>query len=637
MLQVFHDAVVLIALEQRRRQMTRSYAPELTNMQPAPGTRLQGRRRVIARVIWAILVVLTLAFFILMLPAYFTQLQTICTASACAPGQPGLDAVRVLQAHTLTLASYVLFIFILTLVVALTCCIVGAVIFWRRSDDWMALLVALVLMTPGNVYVTYTLQQSSSIWHLPAFILNELTFAVIFLFFSLFPDGRFMPRWARWLAIGWIAWGIVMLSLPDSPLFLLLDNLVWLCIYGCSVISQIYRYWRMSGPVQRQQTKWVVYGASLTMAAVVGLKVPVLIFPSLGPGSLYDLAREAGFTLALMPFPLSIGFAVMRSRLWDIDVIINRTLVYALLTALLALVYFGSAVLLQYLFGAFTGQGSPFAVVGSTLVIAALFHPLRRHIQTFIDTCFYRRRYDAPQVLANFDAIVRSCLYSGAEESLETLTGNVQEIVEQTLQPSHISLWLYALELPKEADESAQEARHDSRVTSTLVWEDQEKTPQEHYLRVSEKNMQGKKLRNRLGNIDVLINCALIYGTLVGVIALASISILMIQQQLAQVLPAQISELFIVGSILAMVMCFKPLRRHIQSFIDRHFYPHKYQVEQRLDGFAATWRHEVNLTQLSEGLLESVNEAMESEYVSLWINKLEPASEAPRYTGVLQQ
>jgi hypothetical protein len=233
--------------------------------------------------------------------------------------------------------------------------------------------------------------------------------------------------------------------------------------------------------------------------------------------------------------------------------------------------------------------------------------------------------------------MVRSCLYSCAEESQETLTGNVREIVNEALQPSNISLWLYALELPKEAGEIAQEVRHDSQVTSTLVWEDQEETPQEHYLRVSEKNRQGKKLRNRPWKIDAFVNHALIYGALVGVIALASSGILVIQQQLAQALPAQISELFIVGSVLAMVMCCKPLRRHIQSFINRRFYPHKYQAEQTLDGFAATLRHEVNLTRLSEGMLESVNEAMGPEYVSLWINKPEPESEVPRYTGVLQR
>lgn len=258
------------------------------------------------------------------------------------------------------------------------------------------------------------------------------------------------------------------------------------------MVTQIYRYKWVSNPIQRQQTKWIVYGTSLGITVVIALEIPIFLFPSFGLGSLYSLISWYGFILALIPFPLSIGFAVLRSRLWDIDNIINRTLVYALLTLLLALAYFGSVVLLQYLFHAFTSQGSPLAVVGSTLAITTLFHPLRRHIQVFIDTCFYRRKYDAPQVLADFDATVRSCLYSCAEESLETLTSNMRKIVEETLQPSHISLWLYALELAKVAGESTQGARHDSHVTTTLVWEDQRETPQEHYLCVSEKDRWGK-------------------------------------------------------------------------------------------------------------------------------------------------
>ena len=629
--------------------MARSYARQRTSTQPVPDTRLQGRRLVIARVIWAMLIVLNLVMFALMLPAYFTQLQTVCTAPVCAPVQPAIDTARALQAHSLTIASYAIFTFILMLTIALACCIVGAVIFWRRSNDWMALLVALVLTMVGNVYVTYSLQQSHSAWQWPAFYLNTIMFTIIFLFFGLFPDGRFVPRWARWITVAWIGWGIVFPFFSHLSFSIMLDNLVWLCLYGCSVVAQILRYLSMSDSVHRQQIKWIVFGMCLTMIAVVGLRVPAIVFPSLGPGSLYDLASGPGLMLAMIPFPLSIGFAVMRARLWDIDNIINRTLVYTILTVKLALAYFGGVALLQYLFRAFTGQGSLFAVVGSTLAIAALFHPLRRYLQTTIDTCFYRYKYDASQVLASFDDTVRSYLYSCNEQNREMLAGDVQALVEKTLQPSHISLWVYALELPKEA-----------RVTSALVWEDQEEAPQELYLRISKKSLaeernsehryqqdrslkQGliaawsTKLHNRPGNIDVLINRVLIYGALISVLALVSTGALLIQQQLAQVLPAAISELFIVGSILAMVMCFKPLRQHMQSFIDRHFYQHKYRAEQRLDGFTTTLRHEVDLTRLSEGLIEVVSEAMESECVSLWINKPEPVSEMPRYTGVLQQ
>ena len=142
---------------------------------------------------------------------------------------------------------------------------------------------------------------------------------------------------------------------------------------------------------------------------------------------------------------------MLRFRLWDIDIIIKRTLVYAPLTVLLALVYAGCVVLLQFVFRATTGQGSPFAIVVLTVAIVALFHPMRHYIQATIDLSFFRRKYNAPQVLADFDASVLACLYSGDEKSLETLTGTMQEIVEKTLQPQQIGLWLYDVELPQEA------------------------------------------------------------------------------------------------------------------------------------------------------------------------------------------
>jgi hypothetical protein len=342
------------------------------------------------------------------------------------------------------------------LIIALPSVVVGVVIFWRRSDDWMALLVALVLTMVGNIYVTYSLQQSHSLWQWPAFILNNVSFTFIFLFFSLFPDGRFAPGWARWITVAWVVWGLAFLFLSHVPSSIVLDNLVWLCLYGCSVVAQIFRYRSMSASIQHQQIKWIVYGMCLTMIAVVGVRIPAILFLTLGPGSLYDLANTPGLMLAMIPFPLSIGFAVMRSRLWDIDNIINRTLVYGLLTALLALAYFGSVVLLQYLFRTFTGQGSPFAMVASTLAIAALFYPLRRYTQTFIDRYCYRRRYLVSQVLAKFDTAMRSLLYSPEGGSLKALTDLVRKIVEETLQPLSISLWLYEPELLKGTDKSVQ-------------------------------------------------------------------------------------------------------------------------------------------------------------------------------------
>jgi len=189
--------------------------------------------------------------------------------------------------------------------------------------------------------------------------------------------------------------------------------------------SQIYRYLRVSGRVERDQTKWFLFGLVVAVA-----------FPQVA-GLFVTLPGEVE-VIAFMAIPLGIGVGVLRYHLWDIDVIIRKALVYTALTALLALVYFGGVVLLQRLFGALTGvEQSPLAVVLSTLVIAALFAPLRRRIQDGIDRRFYRKKYDAQQVLAQFAVTARD------ETDLDALTGELARVVQETLQPEGVSVTLF--------------------------------------------------------------------------------------------------------------------------------------------------------------------------------------------------
>jgi hypothetical protein len=148
------------------------------------------------------------------------------------------------------------------------------------------------------------------------------------------------------------------------------------------------------------------------------------------------LLLDAGFSLSLMLIPLSIGVAVLRSHLFDIDLLINRTLVYGSLTTVLVALYFGGIVLLQRLFMALTSEQSTLAVVASTLLIAALFNPLRRRIQSFIDRRFYRSKYDARKTLEDFSQQLRN------ETDLKALRGDLVGVVRETMQPAHVSLWL---------------------------------------------------------------------------------------------------------------------------------------------------------------------------------------------------
>jgi hypothetical protein len=279
------------------------------------------------------------------------------------------------------------------------------------------------------------------------------------LFFYLFPSGHFVPRWIRWVAVALIAYWAVDIFLPAS---LFSDSLLsfafFLGLQASQLGVQIYRYRRVSTPQQRQQTKWVIFGITVGLGGVlVEFVVVYLLLTFVFSLHLGALAWMLFFTIQaflLLLFPLSIGMAIHRYRLWDIDILINRTLVYGTLTMMLALVYFGSVIALQSLVGVFTGHlslvsQSPPVLVASTLAIAALFQPLRRRIQTIIDRRFYRRKYDAARTLAAFSATLRN------EVDLSELREQLLAVVLETMQPAHVSLWLRNPEQSRERNTQA--------------------------------------------------------------------------------------------------------------------------------------------------------------------------------------
>ena len=400
-------------------------------------TRLSGSRLILARVLWVAVVTLIVALFIVVLPAYYALLQTVCTGATCAPTQPTPDSAQGIQKLGLSLSAYATFTLALTIALAFLCIAVSAVIFWRKSDDWMALLVALGGVALGTLYVTFTLLGSHSAWQMLAIVLNVLGNGVFFLVCSLFPNGRFVPRWTRWLLPCWVVAGLTFLFFRDVSFMYLVYNLVWLGEAVLLVIALFYRYHYASSPLQRQQTKWVIYGGSVAGIIVVGLTMPLYLFPSLGQaGSFYQLVIAPAYILDVLIVPLSIGLAILRFRLYDIDIIINRTLVYSTLTVLLAAVYFGLVFAMQFLLRGLISQTSGVAIVVSTLAIAALFQPLRHRIQSLIDRRFYRRKYDAARTLAAFSATIRD------EVDLNQLSAQLIAVVEETMQPTFVSLWL---------------------------------------------------------------------------------------------------------------------------------------------------------------------------------------------------
>ena len=332
----------------------------------------------------------------------------------------------------------------------------GNPIGWIMSASTLIAVVA--TLETYAAYVMTTSGQPDALAVIGAWANSWYWFALIALVFIylplLFPDGRLLSR--RWLPFAVLPGigvaGIVVLGglaetlrgqnvdyrienpigiegLPhveDLPAFDTLGlGLLGIGTLG-AVASVVVRYHRSRG-TERQQLKWFLYAAA-----------PIPYFPLSDYGPL--ILDAVAFGWVLLGLPAAIGIAVLKYRLYDIDLIINRTIVYGALTAALVSVYLGGIVLLQGAFRTLTGQESQLAIVASTLAIAALFGPLRRRIQGFIDHRFYRRKYDAAQVLAAFNVRLRD------EVDLDALRGDLIGVVDDAMRPSHVSLWL---RLPK--------------------------------------------------------------------------------------------------------------------------------------------------------------------------------------------
>jgi hypothetical protein len=269
----------------------------------------------------------------------------------------------------------------------------------------------------------------------------------------LFPNGRLPSsrwRWLAWLSVLVTIAGAIWVALSPGAIGNLgsirnplgieglprgykpVQTIMSALLLVAAVSTLGLRLLRTSG-IEHQQIKWPAFIA--VMAAGGSILYDTAISEAIGLRWL-EWAGYVGLIAALVCFPISIGIAIVRYRLYEIDTLINRTLVYALLTAILAAVYFGAVVLLQRVFVALTGQQSTLAVVASTLLIAALFTPLRRRIQSFIDRRFYRRKYDARKTLEAFSAKLRN------DSDLDALSEDLLEVVRETMQPAHVSLWL---------------------------------------------------------------------------------------------------------------------------------------------------------------------------------------------------
>jgi hypothetical protein len=329
-----------------------------------------------------------------------------------------------------------------TILLAIVLCGIGFFIFLRKKDDWFSLYIAVAFVLFGTFSgdPIAVVTEMHPTWKPILNFLGVVAWMGLWLVFYLFPDGHFVPPWTRWaVALLILSFGVdIIVYGGDTPPIPLL--LVMIPVLAIGPASQVYRYFRVSNAIQRQQTKWVVFAVLLVFAFVLvgfsGIFSPAWTKPNSLLAPVY--AITSGLTYLVMGMiPLSIAFAILRYRLWDVDVIIRRTLVYGALTATLVLVFFGSVILLQRLFGSLSGaDDSPIAIVISTLAIAALFTPLRRRIQNDIDRRFYRKKYDAQKTLEAFSMQVKE------DVQLDQLTYHLLSVVEDTMQPENVGLWL---------------------------------------------------------------------------------------------------------------------------------------------------------------------------------------------------
>ncbi len=344
-----------------------------------------------------------------------------------------------------------------TLIVSFS--VVGALIASHRPKNpigWIFLAVGFFqgLLSAADQYAVYALLTDPGSLPLGA---EAAWLGLVCCLPLLFPDGH--PPSRRWRPVAWLGGLSIGLTVVSSMILLwpergpalvtgdenpshVVNVLVgfiavpMLFVDGLGAVISLFVRFRRTRGDERQQIKWFVSAAALTL-------VWITVFGQYSPRVLPEAIVALSFLLVIPSIPIATDIAILRYRLYDIDRIINRTLVYGSLTATLVALYFGGIVVLQRVFVLLTGQQSTLAVVASTLAIAALFVPLRRRIQSFIDRRFYRRKYDARKTLETFSLKLRD------ETDLEALNSELVGVVRETMQPAHVSLWLRPATAPK--------------------------------------------------------------------------------------------------------------------------------------------------------------------------------------------
>lgn len=420
----------------------RAYPTRRVADQPKPiGGVLRGTRLHLAWGAWAFAVLLGMTFLGGLGPARTMQLRGLAADNATGLAALGLSP-----------SFFVRYLTALDVLLFLVFAAVGILIFLRSPNNWLTILVSVGIIVHGAAMTRPedSFGAAPPEWRWFALSLTCLVNVCSITCLVLLPDGRFVPGYTRPLTIFWAVCIVAryiffpQFARPDGrPGAGTLDPGPWMSFlilmlaiggFVTAGIAQVQRYGRLTDATQRQQIKWYVFGVALAVSGIVLFQLPAIFIPAVRtpgvPRLLFALLGVPAFYFSVMMIPITLAFALLRYRLWEVDTVINRSLVYGTLTGALLLVYFVSVAVLQELLQAVTGQESNLAVVGSTLAIAVLFQPLRQRFQSAIDGRFYRRTVNFRQAFTEFAREVRTII--DLPELLRALVDRTADLLDIT-------------------------------------------------------------------------------------------------------------------------------------------------------------------------------------------------------------
>jgi len=401
-------------------------SPILTASAPAD------RWLILARAFQIIIICLTIGLFIINIPLNYEQRTTICETDPCPPNQLSIRSVQALEKVGMSVQDLVVQTIALDILIAVIFTTCAIIIFIRKPNDPFTIFVTIMLVTFGTSTFTGGIRGIAIAYPQLEWLTQTIAFigsVSILAFFFVFPNGRFTPRWTVALFIAWVLFQLPRYYFPNSSLILHGDsgiyNLLFVAFFLSGVAAQIYRYIRVSNAVERQQTKWVIYGLTIGMGCYLVLRtLSILVSDPMGSGLLVSLGVVVASTFFILLIPISITVAVIRYRLWDINPIINRTLVYGALSGLTIALYILAVGIASRYF-----QGANLIVSFITTgVIAIIFEPLREWLQRAVNRVMYGERDDPATVLTRLSRRLDSAL--APDSVLQTIV----ETLAQTLR-----------------------------------------------------------------------------------------------------------------------------------------------------------------------------------------------------------